>query len=281
MWPAILVPMLAALLPAVHSLRSTDFPRDGDVPQSGYSTVNNFDPANLSKFKINWKATFNTGEYFYAKPLIFTPSNAASERIYTASNQNWLRVLDSTTGAVLLSRQLPPPFQASDTECGDIMNTVGIIGTPIIDPATELMYFWSKSYKGGAVGPFGEDGVMKGEAMFFCWTSMHHSITDTAILYVGDMKLYAVKLSDLTDAPGFPISIDGMSAYNDPARYLIAGTMNQRPGLTMLGDSIISGFGSHCMNFNYTGFLVTASKTAGVGITDIQAMVAPPGNTSS
>jgi len=26
---------------------------------------------------------------------------------------------------------------------------VGIIGTPIIDPNTDIMYFYSKSYKGG------------------------------------------------------------------------------------------------------------------------------------
>jgi len=45
----------------------------------------------------------------------------------------------------------------------------------------------------------------------------------------------------------------------------------------MLGNTIIAGFGGHCDNFNYTGMLVTVSKTAGVGITNIQAMEASPG----
>jgi hypothetical protein len=68
-----------------------------------------------------------------------------------------------------------------------------------------------------------------------------------------------------------------MTATNDPTRYIVSGTLNQRPGLAMLGNTIITGFGSHCDNFNFTGYLITASKTAGVGITNIQAMVASPG----
>lgn len=50
-----------------------------------------------------------------------------------------------------------------------------------------------------------------------------------------------------------------------------------RPGLAMLGNTIIGGFGGHCDNFNYTGMLVGVSKTAGVGVTSIIAMEASPG----
>lgn len=155
------ISVLAALLPAGLSLSSTDSYQDGgsDISQSGYSTNHNFDPAKLSQYKIAWKATFNTAEYFYAKPLVFTPNGASYERIYTVSNQNNVRVLDGLTGAVLASRTLDPPFQSSDSNCSDIANFIGIIGTPIIDPATELMYFWSKGYVGGAVGP---NGVQSG-----------------------------------------------------------------------------------------------------------------------
>lgn len=95
--------------------------------------------------------------------------------------------------------------------------------------------------------------------------------------FIGDWRLFAVRISDLSDTPGFPVSIRGLNAHNDRTRYPIAGTMNQRPGLAMVGNIIVSGFGSHCNNFNVTGYLVTASKTPGVGITDIQAMVAAPG----
>ena len=45
----------------------------------------------------------------------------------------------------------------------------------------------------------------------------------------------------------------------------------------MLGNTIIAGFGGHCDNWNYTGMLVAVSKTPGVGITNIQATMASPG----
>lgn len=44
----------------------------------------------------------------------------------------------------------------------------------------------------------------------------------------------------------------------------------------MIGNSIVAGFGGHCDNFNYTGMLVTVSKTTAT-VQNIQAMVAAPG----
>ena len=51
----------------------------------------------------------------------------------------------------------------------------------------------------------------------------------------------------------------------------------QRVSLAQVGNEIIAGFGGHCDNFNYTGMLVSASKTTGVGVTNIIAMEAQPG----
>jgi iron transport multicopper oxidase len=38
------------------------------------------------------------------------------------------------------------PFLQSDIGCTDIANTIGIVGTPTIDPATDIAYFFSKTY---------------------------------------------------------------------------------------------------------------------------------------
>jgi hypothetical protein len=113
------------------------------------------DPAELPNYTLKWTMSFNTNEAFYAKPLVWTPPGAGHEQVVTVSNQNIIRILDSQTGATINSRNLDPPFQSSDTYCGDIPNTVGIIGTPIIDPATDIMYLISKGYIGGATGPLG------------------------------------------------------------------------------------------------------------------------------
>ena len=93
----------------------------------------------------------------------------------------------------------------------------------------------------------------------------------------GVYKMYAVRLPSLADVPGFPVVIDGSFASNDPNRYFTGGTVLQRPSLAVVGNNIVAGFGGHCDNFNYTGMLVSVSKTAGVGVTGVQAMVAAPG----
>jgi len=148
--------VLAALLPAlVHPYSPTDEIQDSDVAQSGYQPNHNIDPTKLSTYTKNWTLTFNNAEVFYAKPLVYTPNGAANELVIVVSNQNIIRVLDGVKGTVLNTRTLAPPFQAVDSNCGDIPNTIGITGTPIIDPATDLMYFYSKAYKGGVVGPAG------------------------------------------------------------------------------------------------------------------------------
>jgi hypothetical protein len=100
-------------------------------------------------FGITWKNTYNTNEAFYAKPLVYTPSGYTDELVIIVSNQNIIRIVDGKNGTLINSRTLNPPFQSVDSDCSDIPNTVGITGTPIIDPATDIMYFFSKSYKGG------------------------------------------------------------------------------------------------------------------------------------
>ena len=102
-----------------------------------------------SNFVISWQNIYNPNELFYAKPLVYTPNGAPSELVITASSQNNVRVIDGLSGSLINTRTLDPPFQSVDSDCGDIPNTVGITGTPIIDPATDIMYFFSKGYKGG------------------------------------------------------------------------------------------------------------------------------------
>jgi hypothetical protein len=145
-----------------------------------------------STFGIAWTNTYNTNEVFYAKPLVYTPTGYASEVVIVVSNQNIVRMLDGRNGTLLNSRTLDPPFQSVDSSCADIPNTVGITGTPIIDTATDILYFFSKGYIGGAVGPAGTIN--------------------------GAYKFYAVYIPTLQDVAGFPVSLNGLNAVNDPTR---------------------------------------------------------------
>jgi iron transport multicopper oxidase len=127
------------------------------------------DPAVVgsSKFKFLWQHAHNTNERFYAKPLIYTPPGGR-RLVFMASNQNIIRIYDAVTGALLKSRTLQPPFQASDTGCNDIPNTVGITGTPILDPGSHFVYFFSKGYHNGATGGGITAGWWHSDLFFLC-----------------------------------------------------------------------------------------------------------------
>lgn len=247
---SVAVALSALLLPSLTiAVSSTDEYQDADTAQSGYLPNHNIDPSTLGSYGHAWTNTFNAQEGFLAKPLTYTPNGYANELVIVVSNQNIVRVIDGVSGQVLNARTLDPPFQATDSMCGDISPTIGITGTPIIDPATDTMYFFSKGYKNGATG----SGTLNGQ-----------------------YKFYAVKIPTLTDVAGFPIIIDGHYANNDNTRYFVGGTLLNRPGLAMIGNIVVGGFGGHCDNFNYTGMLVSVSKTTAT-VTNIQAMVAAPG----
>ncbi|TDZ26026.1 WSC domain-containing protein [Colletotrichum orbiculare MAFF 240422] len=243
--------VLASLPALVVSLASTDSWRDADLPQSGYLPNHNLDPniAGSSSFRNLWTFTSPTSQEFWlAKPLVYTP-DGGSELVITASEMNIIRVFDSKTGNILQQRTLQPPFSAADSNCGDIPNWIGVTGTPIIDPATGIMYVFSKGYK---------DGTTSGTAN-------------------GVYKMYAIRIPSLEDVSGFPVLIDGTTADNDRARYFVGGVALQRPSVADLNGHIVAAFGSHCGRWNYTGYLVSVSKTPGVGPVSMWATEAAPG----
>lgn len=142
--------VLAALLPTVvDAVRITDSLQDADPPQSGYLPCHNVDPAKVSNYTRIWQQAFLTNEYFHAKPLVWTPPGSSNELVIVVSNQNNIRVLDGATGAIQYNRTVQPPFMASDSNCGDILYSIGITSTSYIDPQTDIMYFFSKGYKNG------------------------------------------------------------------------------------------------------------------------------------
>ena len=75
--------------------------------------------------------------------------------------------------------------------------------------------------------------------------------------------------------PGKPRNLE-LKIPTKNLRYFLGGTVLNRPGLAMIGNTVVGGFGGHCDNFNYTGMLVSVHKSAAT-INNIQAMVASPG----
>lgn len=167
---------------------------------------------------------------------------------------SWLRlrtrIVDAVTGAATNTRTVQNLFLQSDIGCTDIPDYIGITRTPIIDPNTDTIYFFSKDYKNNTTS----GGVANGIYQFF-----------------------AVDINTLQDRPGFPVLIDGHNADSDSTRYFIGGTALQRPSLTMVNGVVIGAFGGHCELFNYTGMIVGVSTTAGVSVTGLYIMESSPG----
>ena len=79
-----------------------------------------------------WTSTFD-GQ-LYGQPLVY------SGRVYAATENDTVYALGAGTGTVLWSKHLGTPVAASALPCGNISPTVGITGTPVIDPARSEIF---------------------------------------------------------------------------------------------------------------------------------------------
>jgi len=75
-----------------------------------------------------WTSPALDGE-IYGEPLVF------GKRVYVATENDTVYALSSATGAIVWSVHLGTPVPAGSLPCGNIRPTVGITGTPVIDPA--------------------------------------------------------------------------------------------------------------------------------------------------
>jgi hypothetical protein len=79
----------------------------------------------------------------YGEPLVF------SGRVYVATENDTVYALSAATGAVDWSAHLGTPVPAGDLPCGNISPTVGITGTPVIDPARREIFVVAAELVGG------------------------------------------------------------------------------------------------------------------------------------
>ncbi len=95
----------------------------GDLTGSGSSA----DVTGVDTSAAAWTSPSLDGQLF-GEPLV------TSGLVYVATEHDTVYALSSTTGAVVWSRHLGTPVPSSALPCGNISPTVGITGTPVIDP---------------------------------------------------------------------------------------------------------------------------------------------------
>ncbi len=79
----------------------------------------------------------------YGEPLVDAGT------VFVATEHNTVYALSGATGAIVWSRHIAPPVPASALPCGDIAPTVGITGTPVIDPVRGELFVVADEFTNG------------------------------------------------------------------------------------------------------------------------------------
>ncbi|KAJ9633336.1 hypothetical protein H2204_007053 [Knufia peltigerae] len=234
----------------VYGLASTDtITWGGANDRTGYQNNHNMDPAIVGSaqfgllYKTQLPGTYlingqNVPEQIFSQPLVYTGSDGV-QYVYIATTQNNVYKINAKTGVIVASRNIHRPFLVSDLNgCVDINPTVGVTATGVIDPDTDTWYFTAKTYIDQTLnGPTGRPN--------------------------GRYYIHAISTVDLSERPNFPVNLEGMVASNNPVRSFNGGIHHQRPGLLHTGDYVYAGFASHCVQWNFTGWIVGWHKQTG------------------
>ena len=178
----------------------------------------------------------------YTQPLYLAGTGNNPDLVIAATEQNRIFAFDAASGAqvydTLLAAPVPrttfnsllSPISSLDYQCGNI-DPLGITGTPIIDPATRILYV-------DAMTGLGTTG-----------TTTRHLV-------------YAVNADtgQPIDAPGWPVDLDAkVSAGNATFNSFV---QNQRGALAMVGDKLYVPFGGHWGDCgDYHGWIVEISTS--------------------
>lgn len=79
----------------------------------------------------------------------------------------------------------------------------------------------------------------------------------------GRYYFHAIDVNDLSERAGFPVDLEGTVARNNPIRSFNGGIHHQCPALLHTGQYIYAGFASHCVQYNFTGWIMGWDKTTG------------------
>ncbi|CAG8971095.1 hypothetical protein HYALB_00010672 [Hymenoscyphus albidus] len=247
----VLACMLALFSRDVDALGLTDtITWGGDNSRTGYQSNHNMDPSIVGspQFGQLFKTTLpgrynNVPEQIFSQPLVYTTPSDGVQYLYVATAQNNVYKMNAKTGEIILKRNLHIPFLAADLDgCVDIQPHIGITATGVIDPDTNTLYLTAKTY----VNQNGGNGAQgKPDGRYY---------------------VHAISVDDLSERPNFPVDLEGTVARNSPTRNFNGGIHHQRPALLHTGQYIYAGFASHCVQYNFTGWIMGWDKTTGATV---------------
>ncbi|HYM78980.1 MAG TPA: PQQ-binding-like beta-propeller repeat protein [Candidatus Dormibacteraeota bacterium] len=201
-----------------------------DNARTGQNTAETaLTPQNVNVYTFGKLFTVAVDGQVYAQPLVLsgvTISGVKHNIVYVATENDTVYAIDANNGTVYWHKNfIPAGYTTSDDYCGsgNITGGIGITGTPVIDTATNTIYFVTSTKKSG-VGYY--------------------------------QQLHALDVVAGGEKFGGPVTIAGSyggTTFN-------AEIQLQRPGLLLLNGHVVIAFGQHCTNTAY-GWVVSYNKS--------------------
>jgi hypothetical protein len=195
----------------------------GDNGRSGHYVVPALSWEKARSLQLDRPFNARVAGALYAQPLYWRAPGATTGMLFVATENNVVQAFDAITGKELWKRAVGRPVTASSLPCGNI-DPLGITGTPVIDPATEAIYF---------------DAAVERE------NGIRHLV-------------FALSAKDGSILSGWPIDV--ADALKRSGRHFDSSVQNQRSALALLDDTIYVAFGGHFGDCgDYHGWVVGMS----------------------
>jgi hypothetical protein len=162
--------------------------------------------------------------------VLFVATQHDSVYAFDADNSNcttYWQISTLTSGATTIS---PADTNVSGSApCLDIPIEYGITGTPVIDPVTNTLYLVANSKESGNYY----------------------------------QRLHAISLTSGAEQANSPVAISASLPTNAGGTLTFSPLwQNQRPGLALYNGSVLIGWGSHCDNNTWNGWLMSYDKSS-------------------
>jgi Bacterial Ig-like domain (group 2) len=189
-------------------------------------------PSNVNARKFGKKFADSVDGFLNAQPLyvpnILVPGRGAHNLVYVATENNSVYAFDAdSAGAPIWTANFGPPAPHWDLPCKDYGPSVGITGTPVIDPDTKTLYVVARTIRGRTN-----------------YSHLHAlDITTGAEKFGGPVQISAT-------VPGTAEGSQQGQITFDPLLEL------QRPGLALANGKVYVAFGSLCDFSVFHGWLI-------------------------
>ncbi len=195
-------------------------------------------PANVNATNFGKLFTIKTDGQIYAQPLYVSNLGIAGGThnvVFVASMQNTVYALDADTGATLWTQNYGSPIISQDVEYDQNISwasRLGILSTPVIDPATNIMYFVSGSQPADGTKLF-------------------------------SYNLNAIDITTGSPVHGSPVNISATYSTADLTSPLVFNPkmQNQRPSLALANGNVYIAFSSHEDAPPYHGWVLAYSTS--------------------